>query len=121
MRIHLPRRRIWRATIYLVSLLLVLIAFDLILVQERRNFTYGYDTTRVVGPVMPDGRIDYLSVIDGQYAEGVTPENNAAVPFLEAVGRSALALLSQRMALPTNSACRICRKREIILFDTKIS
>lgn len=91
MRVYLPRRRIWRAIIYLVSLLLVLIAFDLILVRMRRNFTYGYDTTRVVGPVMPDGRIDYLSVIDGQYAEGVTPENNAAVPFLEAIGRSALA------------------------------
>jgi len=69
---------------------LVLIAADLILVQVRRNFSLGYDTTRIVGPVMPDGRIDYLSVLDAQAAEGVTYQNNAAVPFLEAVGRSGL-------------------------------
>jgi len=90
MRLHLPRRRIWRFTIYVISLVLVLIAADLILVQVRRSFTYGYDTTRIVGPVMPDGRIDYMSVLDAQAAEGVTFENNAAVPFLEAVGRSGL-------------------------------
>ncbi len=90
MRLHLPRRRIWRVSIYLVSLLLVLIAFDLVLVQVRRNFSYGYDTTRIVGPVLLDGRIDYLSAMDNERAEGVTPENNAAVLVLQAVGRFAL-------------------------------
>ncbi len=90
MRLHLPRRRIWRITIYLISLLLMLIAADLILVQVRRNFSLGYDTTRIVSPVMPDGRVDYLSVLDEQAAEGVTPQNNAAVPFLQAVGRAGL-------------------------------
>jgi hypothetical protein len=87
MRPHLPRRRIWRISIYLISLLLILVAADLILVQVRRNFSLGYDTTRVIGPVMPDGRIDYLSLLDAERSEGVTPENNAAVPFLQAVGR----------------------------------
>jgi hypothetical protein len=90
MRLRLPRRRIWRIAIYLISLLLVWIAADLILVQVQRNFSYGYDTTRIVSPVLPDGRIDYLSVLDQQYGEGVTPQNNAAVLFLQAAGRKAL-------------------------------
>jgi hypothetical protein len=90
MRLHLPRRRLWRVAIYLVCLLLVLVAADLVLVQVRRGFVLSFDTTRIVKPVLPDGRVDYLSYLDEQRGEGVTPENNAAVPFLLAVGRLAL-------------------------------
>ena len=90
MRLRLPKRRIWRGLIYLISLLLVLIAADLILVQVRRSITPGYDTTRIVSPLLPDGRIDYLKALDDPRWEGVTRENNAAPLFLEAVGRWAL-------------------------------
>ena len=46
-------RRIWRAAIYLVSLLLVLLAIDMLWVQTRRSFTPGFDTTRIVAPPGP--------------------------------------------------------------------
>jgi len=90
MRLHLPRRRIWRFAIYLVCLLLVLVAADLVLVQVRRGFVLSFDTTRIVEPVLPDGRVDYLTVLDEQRGQGVTPENNAAVLILQALGRVAL-------------------------------
>jgi hypothetical protein len=90
MHLHFRPRRIWRISIYLISLLLVLIAIDLVLVQVRRNFSYGYDTTRLIGPLLPDGRVDYLNEIEARRSEGVTPENNAAILFLQAVGREAL-------------------------------
>jgi hypothetical protein len=86
----LPRRRIWRAAIYVVSFLLVLIAADLVLVQVRRTIHPGYETTRFLGPLLPDGRIDYIKIVDDQLSAGVTPENNAAVPLLLAFGRAAL-------------------------------
>jgi len=90
MRLRLPRRRIWRAAIYLICLLLVLTAADLVLVQVRRTIHPGYDTTRIVSPTLPDGRVDYLKYIDDRRSEGVTPSNNAAVLFLQALGRVAL-------------------------------
>jgi hypothetical protein len=76
--------------IYLISLDLILTAADLILAQVRRTIHPGYDTTRIVSPTLPDGSIDYLKFLDDRRSEGVTPFNNAAVPFLQAIGRSAL-------------------------------
>jgi len=90
MRLHLPRRRIWRAAIYLVSLLLVLLAVDMIWVQLRRSYTPGFDTTRIVEPRREDGAIDYLTAIENYFSDGVTPENNAAPIILQALGRAAL-------------------------------
>src|SRR4051794_766571 len=91
MPLHLPRRRIWRAAIYLVSLLLVLLALDMLFVQLRRSFTPGFDTTRVVAPLREDGvTIDYLTAIENYFSDGVTPENNAAPLILQALGRKAL-------------------------------
>ena len=43
-------------------------------------------TTRALGPVGADGRIDYAAAIDAAYGAGVTAENNAAVLMLLAVG-----------------------------------
>jgi hypothetical protein len=91
MKVHLPRRRIWRVAIYAGSLLLVLIAADMVLARTRRRIHPGFDTTRIVAPLQPDGSIDYLIAVDNRSGEGVTPENNAAVPLLEALGRQALA------------------------------
>jgi len=90
MPLHLPRRRVLRAVIYLVCLSLVLDAADLIWVQIRRDVRPGFGTTRIVAPVLPDGSVDYLMAHDNVYGQGVTPENNAAVLLLSAVGRDAL-------------------------------
>jgi hypothetical protein len=90
MRFPLPRRRFWRAAIYLCSLVLVLLALDVILVQARRTIHPGFSTTRITSPTLPDGMIDYMVALDEQFGRGVTPENNAAIPILQALGRQAL-------------------------------
>src|ERR1043166_1287337 len=90
MKLHLPRRRIFRAAIYLGALLLVLIAIDLVLVQTRRTIHPGYETTRITGPLQADGSIDYLKAIEDYFSRGVTPQNNAAPVVLAALGRQAL-------------------------------
>src|SRR5438105_1659437 len=77
MKLRLPQRRVWRAAIYLGSSILVLVALDLVLVEARRKITPGFDTTRIVGPVMPDGSVDYLTAIEEHFGQGVTPQNNA--------------------------------------------
>jgi hypothetical protein len=90
MKLRLPRRRIWRVAIYLASLGLFLTAADLLLVQWLRGYTRGFDTTRIVGPLQADGTIDYLAAMEQDAGAGVTPENNAAIPILQALGRQAI-------------------------------
>jgi len=87
----LPRRRILRLAIYIVSFALVVIAGDLVLVEVRRQIHPGYGTTRLIAPVLPDGRIDYLTAMDDMASDGITPQNNAAVLILQALGRKGLA------------------------------
>lgn len=41
-------------------------------------------------PRLPDGRIDYLEILNRKLSEGVTAENNALVLLLEALGPSVL-------------------------------
>lgn len=90
MPLHLPRRRIWRTAIYLVSLLLILLAADLLLVQARRSFHPGFETTRIMAPLHRDGTIDYLTALEDYFSTGVTPNNNAMPLILRALGRTAL-------------------------------
>src|SRR5687768_5635911 len=91
MRIRLPKRRLWRVLIYLVCFMLIVLAIDLILVQAGRRITPGYETTRITGPTIPGGPIDYLAALESHFSEGVTPVNNAVPPMLEALGPAALA------------------------------
>ncbi|HXE52077.1 MAG TPA: hypothetical protein VN541_03640, partial [Tepidisphaeraceae bacterium] len=88
--IHLPRRRFWRLTIYLVCLVLVLLAADVVWARARRTIHPGYDTTRITSPLLDNGRIDYLAAIETNFSRGVTSENNAAPLLFEAFGREAL-------------------------------
>src|SRR5947199_1595250 len=90
MKLRLPRRRVWRAGIYLLSLVLVLLAIDLVLVETGRKITPAYDTTRIVAPTLPDGSIDYLITLDDRDGRGVSPEDNAVPLLLRAFGRQAL-------------------------------
>ncbi|HZL35247.1 MAG TPA: hypothetical protein VFC78_08050 [Tepidisphaeraceae bacterium] len=90
MRIGLPRRRMLRALIYFVCLVLVLLAVDMIMIQMRRTIHPGFDTTRIIEPRLPDGRIDYLAAIEDHFGQSVTAQNNAAPLVLEALGRAAL-------------------------------
>jgi hypothetical protein len=52
--------------------------------------TISKETTYLTGPLRPDGWIDFAAVINKNCGEGVTAENNAAVPFWRAVGGNVL-------------------------------
>ncbi|MCL2641699.1 MAG: hypothetical protein FWD53_12695 [Phycisphaerales bacterium] len=86
MKIRLPKTRRYRVYLYILSILIILLAIDLILVRIGRRITIGHDTTRITTPLKPDGTPDYLAVIDAQYSTGVTSDNNAAPLFLQAFG-----------------------------------
>ncbi|KKK93222.1 hypothetical protein LCGC14_2695030, partial [marine sediment metagenome] len=50
------------------------------------HITIGYDTTRITGPVNPDGTVNYVAYLNEKYGKGVTPENNAVVLLIKAYG-----------------------------------
>ncbi len=46
------------------------------------------ETTRVLGPLDKEGHVDFLAALNERCRQGVTAENNAAVPFWQALGPS---------------------------------
>jgi hypothetical protein len=44
------------------------------------------ETTFLTGPLRKDGSVDYAAALNERYSRGVTPENNAAVLLVQAVG-----------------------------------
>ena len=44
------------------------------------------ETTHFIGPLDTNGDIDYLTAVNQKLSEGITPENNAVIPILEAFG-----------------------------------
>jgi hypothetical protein len=55
-------------------------------VENRPRITISRETTFITGPLRPDGYPDYVAALNRHCSRGVTPENNAAVPFLKAMG-----------------------------------
>ncbi len=49
-------------------------------------FTISKETTYLIEPLMKDGYVDYVAALSKIRSEGVTPENNAVVPILRAIG-----------------------------------
>ncbi|MBN2022158.1 MAG: hypothetical protein JW809_05145 [Pirellulales bacterium] len=49
-------------------------------------FTISKETTYLTEPLRKDGYVDYVAALNKRSSEGVTPENNAAVPFWKAMG-----------------------------------
>ncbi len=90
MKLRLPRHRVWRVSLYVLSALLIALAIDLVIVQVERRVPINHETTWVTEPLLPDGRVDYLAAIENHFGAGVTSENNAAVPMIEAFGRAGL-------------------------------
>lgn len=48
------------------------------------------ETTVLTGPLTADGLVDYAAALDAEMAEGVTPQNNAAVALLHIFGPDAI-------------------------------
>lgn len=53
-------------------------------------FVISKETTYITEPLRPDGQPDYLAVMNAWISRGVTPKNNAAVLFWQAVGPSSI-------------------------------
>jgi hypothetical protein len=64
-----------------------------------------YDTTRILGPLKPDGTVDYLAAINEQSSKGVTKGNNAAILLLQA--------LDPVTVLPDETCQEILRKLDV--------
>ena len=56
----------------------------------RVAVTISKETTYITEPLRKDGYIDYVAALDQRFRLGVTPENNAAVLFWQAVGPSVI-------------------------------
>ena len=54
--------------------------------RPKPKITISKETTYITGPLREDGMVDYIAAINQRCSEGVTPENNAAIPFWRAVG-----------------------------------
>lgn len=52
--------------------------------------TISKETTYLIEPLRSDGYPDYVTALNRRSSQGVTPENNAAVPFLKALGPGVL-------------------------------
>ena len=53
-------------------------------------FTISVATTRITKPLKPDGTVDYAAALNARMSEGVTPENNAGVLLMQAIGAEAV-------------------------------
>ncbi len=52
---------------------------------KRVLLEYGWETTRFSGPLNQDGTVDYVTIVERQASAGVTAEENAAMPLVEAL------------------------------------
>ena len=53
-------------------------------------FTISRETTYYTAPLNPDGTVDYVAALNAKFGQGVTPDNNAAVLILQAIGYRAI-------------------------------
>jgi len=55
-------------------------------VKTKAGITLSRETTYITGPLNEDGTVNYVEYLNRKYGKGVTPENNAAVLMLKALG-----------------------------------
>ncbi len=59
-------------------------------IRRHPHIAVSKETTFITGPLREDGYVDYVAAINERCSRGVTPENNAAVPFWQAAGPKTL-------------------------------
>jgi hypothetical protein len=72
-------------------------------------------TTVVTGPLNPDGTVNYVAALNAAASEGVTAENNAAIPIIQALGPKFLMPLTLEEALGQASANSVPPEVEEVL------
>jgi hypothetical protein len=70
----------------LPALVLLAASASVCAAAPRVLVTISKETTYITEPLRPDGYPAYLAVLNQRYSQGVTPENNATVPFWKAMG-----------------------------------
>ncbi|MEX0702911.1 MAG: hypothetical protein WD069_12515, partial [Planctomycetales bacterium] len=60
--------------------------------RAKLPFTISEGTTHITEPLRADGAPDYAAALEAAAREGVTPENNAAVLYIKAIGPGELAV-----------------------------
>ncbi|MFH1746216.1 MAG: hypothetical protein ABIG44_04150 [Planctomycetota bacterium] len=89
------RRWVW----VLIFIALIVLIRLTVLAPREVDIIIGHDTTRITGPVNPDGTVNYVAYLNEHYSRGVTKDNNAAVPLIQALGAEGFFLSeSQDMA-----------------------
>jgi hypothetical protein len=53
---------------------------------SRPAIVLGKDTTRIVTPLKANGTPDYVAAMNDTHSKGVTAQNNAIIPLIEALG-----------------------------------
>ncbi|HQX49291.1 MAG TPA: hypothetical protein PLY87_23990, partial [Planctomycetaceae bacterium] len=70
---------------------MVVLLFNTAIAQESTPpITISKETTWIVSPIRPDGRVNYVEALNQQLREGVTTDNNSAVMFRRAFGHRGL-------------------------------
>jgi hypothetical protein len=88
-------------TVALVSILVVAFLgwWLLSLFGPNPPIRVSKQTTYITSPLAADGLPDYVAAIEAELKKGVTPQNNGAVPFLEAMWRDSLSSTQEGYSL----------------------
>lgn len=113
----LPQKRWKRVLIYIASTFLILLALDMALVQYWRQVTISPETTRITSPLNQAGYPDYVAALNAKYAQGVTVENNAAVPLLKLLSEDDAPESWTSRALPPLGIIALADKPRIQKFE----
>jgi len=79
-------------TVVAILLIVLVVVVSFVAISSRSvslPYTVSESTTRLVGPLLEDGSVDFVSALIEPLREGVTPENNAAVLLWQASGSPA--------------------------------
>ncbi len=69
------------------GLLVAYAVFFLVLpIAPPNGLTVSKETTLLTEPLNPSGTVNYVEAVNLKHSEGVTPENNAAIPLLRTMG-----------------------------------
>lgn len=79
---HWRRRAVW----LVVGVLLIGGVVWYVTPPPGPRITPGVQTTRVLGPVDAEGYVDFLAALNEHLGKDVSPEDNAAIPLLYALG-----------------------------------
>src|ERR1700689_1687238 len=75
-------------------------------------FTISPETTAILGPVRPDGTVDYVAALNDRFSQGVTPDNNGFVLWLRVMGAKEIPELD-RQQMPAMCGAEALKETDI--------